>query len=60
VPRLRIKNHYSLYNDGTPVAEALLIQMFRELREKFGAASWETQIFFAERGNFREQFTTTT
>ena len=33
-----------LFNDGTPVPEALLVETFRELREKFGAASWETQV----------------
>lgn len=32
-----------LFNDGRPVPEALLAQTFAELREKFGAASWETQ-----------------
>lgn len=32
-----------LFNDGRPVPEALLAQTFVELREKFGAASWETQ-----------------
>ncbi len=30
-------------NDGSPVSEALLAQTFVELRERFGAASWETQ-----------------
>ena len=33
-----------LFNDGRPVPEALLAQTFRELREKFGSASWETQV----------------
>ena len=33
-----------LFNDGTPVPEVLLAQTFAELRERFGAASWETQI----------------
>jgi len=33
-----------LFNDGTPVPEALLIETFSELRTQFGAASWETQI----------------
>ncbi len=32
-----------LFNDGSPVPEALLAQTFTELRERFGAASWETQ-----------------
>ena len=32
-----------LFNDGTPVPEALLAQTFDELRGRFGAASWETQ-----------------
>jgi hypothetical protein len=32
-----------LYNDGSPVPEKLLAQTFTELRERFGAASWETQ-----------------
>ena len=31
------------FNDGRPVPEALLAQTFVELREHFGAASWETQ-----------------
>ena len=33
-----------LFNDGSPVPEALLAQTFAELRARFGAASWETQI----------------
>lgn len=33
-----------VFNDGTPVPEALLVETFHELREKFGAASWETQV----------------
>ena len=33
-----------LFNDGTPVPEALLAQTFAELRARFGAASWETQL----------------
>ena len=32
-----------LFNDGRPVPESLLTQTFSELRERFGAASWETQ-----------------
>ena len=31
------------FNDGRPVPEPLLAQTFLELREKFSAASWETQ-----------------
>ncbi len=33
-----------LFNDGTPVPEELLAETFIELRRKFGAASWETQV----------------
>jgi hypothetical protein len=33
-----------LFNDGSPVPETLLAETFKELREKFGAASWETQV----------------
>ena len=32
-----------VHNDGRLVPEPLLAQTFAELREKFGAASWETQ-----------------
>lgn len=32
-----------LFNDGRQVPEALLSQAFCELRDRFGAASWETQ-----------------
>jgi hypothetical protein len=32
-----------LYNDGSPIPERLLAETFAELRERFGAASWETQ-----------------
>ena len=32
-----------MFNDGRPVPESLLAQTFTELRERFGAASWETQ-----------------
>ena len=32
-----------VHNDGRLVAGPLLAQTFHELREKFGAASWETQ-----------------
>jgi len=41
-----------LFNDGRPVPENLLAQTFSELREKFGAASWETQIV---RGGWEHQ-----
>jgi hypothetical protein len=33
-----------LFNDGSPVPEALLAETLGELREKFGAVSWETQM----------------
>ena len=33
-----------MFNDGTPVPEELLAETFIELRKKFGAASWETQV----------------
>jgi hypothetical protein len=33
-----------LFNDGSPVPESLLAQTFTELRERFAAASWETQV----------------
>lgn len=32
-----------LFNDGAPVPESLLAQTYLELREHFGAVSWETQ-----------------
>jgi hypothetical protein len=32
-----------LKNDGSTISERLLAETFSELREKFGAASWETQ-----------------
>ena len=32
-----------VFNDGKPVPESLLAETFEELRERFGAASWETQ-----------------
>ena len=44
-----------LFNDGSPVPEALLAQTFAELREKFGAASWETQLV---RGAWEQEGTT--
>ena len=44
-----------LFNDGSPVPEALLAQTFDELREKFGAASWETQLV---RGAWEQEGTT--
>lgn len=33
-----------LFNDGRPVPEAVLTEAFTELRTKYGAASWETQM----------------
>lgn len=33
-----------LFNDGSQVPEILLAETFAELRTRFGAASWETQI----------------
>jgi len=33
-----------VFNDGTAVPEELLAQTFTELRARFGAASWETQV----------------
>ncbi|SRR6266478_1735587 len=33
-----------LFNDGRLVPESLLAETFVELREHFGAASWETQM----------------
>ena len=33
-----------VFNDGTAVPEELLAQTFMELRNRFGAASWETQV----------------
>ena len=41
-----------LFNDGTPVSEELLAQTFSDLRMKFGAASWDTQIV---RGSWEHQ-----
>lgn len=32
-----------VFNDGNPVPESLLVETFGELRQRFGAASWETQ-----------------
>jgi hypothetical protein len=32
-----------LFNDGSPVPEAMLARTFADLRGRFGAASWETQ-----------------
>ena len=32
-----------VFNDGQPVPEELLALTFAELRDRFGAASWETQ-----------------
>lgn len=36
------------FNDGTEVPEELLADTATELREKFGAMSWETQIIRGE------------
>ena len=33
-----------LFNDGSPIPENLLAATFADLRERFGAASWETQV----------------
>jgi len=33
-----------LFNDGKPVPSELLSTTFKELRQRFGAASWETQM----------------
>lgn len=50
-----------LFNDGSPVPEALLAQTFSELRARFGAASWETQIVHGswehEGATFRDNLT---
>jgi hypothetical protein len=32
-----------VFNDGTPIPDTLLSETFIELRNRFGAASWETQ-----------------
>ena len=32
-----------LFNDGQPIPPELLSTTFKELRSRFGAASWETQ-----------------
>jgi len=44
-----------VFNDGTPVPEELLAQTFAELRDQFGAASWETQVV---RGSWEHEGTT--
>ncbi len=50
-----------LFNDGSPVPEALLAQTFAELRARFGAASWETQLVHGswehEGATFRDNLT---
>ena len=50
-----------LFNDGSPVPEALLAQTFAELRVRFGAASWETQLVHGsweyESATFRDNLT---
>lgn len=33
-----------VFNDGTAVPETLVTETFTEIRERFGAASWETQV----------------
>ena len=43
-----------LFNDGRLVPESLMAHTFTELRDKFGAASWETQ---AVRGTWEHQGT---
>jgi hypothetical protein len=44
-----------LFNDGSPVPEELLAATFAELRQRFGAASWETQMV---QGSWEYQGTT--
>ncbi len=44
-----------VFNDGQPVPEELLAQTFAELRDRFGAASWETQVL---RGSWEHEGTT--
>lgn len=44
-----------VFNDGSAVPEELLAQTFAELRERFGAASWETQVL---RGSWEHEGTT--
>ncbi len=44
-----------VFNDGKPVPEELLAQTFAELRDRFGAASWETQVL---RGSWEHEGTT--
>ena len=50
-----------VFNDGTPVPEELLAQTFTELRARFGAASWETQVvrgFWENEGSvYEDNFT---
>jgi hypothetical protein len=50
-----------LFNDGSPVPEGLLAQTFAELRARFGAASWETQLVHGswehEGATFRDNLT---
>lgn len=41
-----------VFNDGSAVPEELLAQTFAELRDRFGAASWETQ---ALRGSWEHE-----
>ena len=44
-----------VFNNGSAVPEELLAQTFAELRERFGAASWETQVL---RGAWEHEGTT--
>jgi hypothetical protein len=41
-----------LFNDGKAVPEQLLVETFNELRDRFGAASWETQTL---RGSWKHE-----
>ena len=44
-----------VFNNGSAVPEELLAQTFAELRARFGAASWETQVL---RGSWEHEGTT--
>jgi len=33
-----------VFNNGAPVPESLLVDTLKELRQRFGAVSWETQL----------------
>jgi hypothetical protein len=46
---MRVLRRYEIlvplvFNDGSPVPEGLVAETLKELREYFGAASWETQV----------------